>query len=1011
MSCPNLICQSCESPVSIFDQYCGVCAVALAALRWSLPGVAGWQSGNGHVAVHAGSTSAGVSFRNDGVVPAGLVLRMDDLSSLPDWVDRRSLDERLGREPLILEGGDERAIEIPILPECLASFFASEEGSRPGSGRRTAHLPFVTNLHEWKDGLWTSRPFEVVLLLARPPRIAPAGSFYLFLPVERLAGEGLEHEIEIFNETIRDVEVGRGMITDDRASTPPGYEFVSAEALVRRAPLEMPAIPAGDSRKGTLQLVDPGISQERLGWFAFTLEYPIQSPLGMSQIRCRVDGRIGRGPTLEVLGPRTLWIPLDRLQLEHVLTLRNPGQIPVAVGSIEVWREHGGREDKAPERDWLALSGLSQGDMIGPGEVRTLAVRAFPSRRPRDEFEESVCRRFLRILHDGLAGADGGRWLELEILATFGKAEEVLVGIDFGTTNSVVCIGGLRGSYPLRLEFGPESPQDHRIRSLMYFDSQNGGTEPFLFGEEANSSAAIRPENLVRSIKSVLASDPRVRYVFYQRIAGQSELPVTRTPHELLDLFISELRERSEHGVSYLNAGAYETLDIEMGTQLTFSQAVFSHPVQLPKEARQALVQAAQGAGINEGTQDVDEFFERYCIDEATASVLAYCGARVQGKALAEGKPGDRERVVSFDMGGGTTDLAAVEILNMGTFLDDPEGEVPVTVNLEDKAGSRFGGDDLDRALALRILSEIRRKSELEGAPVVIDEVRRAIEAKVYPSFQIDYQRRHETTSSEKHVEDTVASLYKLADMVLIEAEKAKCALTTSLERVTSTLPGTGWPREKSDPKVESANFEIQILRTDFEAMVQAMLTDKLALLDSVVHGADWEWPSVTTLLFTGQSTRIPVIREEVSRYVANRRGAGAPSLLRIDPDQGGFDPKTCVSFGAVLWGTSRNAGSWLKIENRARGRLTFDVKASMGPRLRPIKGLEKGQTFPAEGSIKVQKGSTELKLFREGKKGIHARFRFAPVREEGKILVRVEGLGDYFAVVDGQEIKGEVLS
>jgi molecular chaperone DnaK (HSP70) len=1016
MSPPILHCQNCESLVSVFDQYCGVCEVALAALRWSLPGEKDWQSGNGHVAVHAGATSAGVAFRNVGAVPAGLVLRIGDMSSLPDWIDHRSLSEGLGREPLILEGGDDRTVEIPIHPERLARFFASDEGSRPGSRQRQARLLFMTNLHEERNGLWTSIPFEVVLLLARPPRIAPASSFYRFLAVERLAGEGLEHEIEIFNETIRKIELARGTIVNDRASTPPGYEFVSWESLVRGAPLEPPAIEASSSWKGALRLGDPGLSPERLGWFAFTLEYPIQSPLDMSpiSIQCRVEGRLGRGPTLEAQGPRTLGIPLNGLQREHVFTLRNPGQIPVAVEAVEVWRDRKGMVGQAPERDWLALSGLSPGDVLGPGETRALVVRSHPARRPSDEFDEAVCRRTLRVRHDGLAGPAAGRWLELEILATFGKAVEVLAGIDFGTTNSVVCVGGLRGSYPLSLEFGPKSRQDHRIRSLMYFDSQGlkGDAEPFLFGDDANSSAAIRPENLVRSIKSVVARDPRARYVFYQRIAGQSELPVTKTPHELLDLFISELRERSEHGVSYLPAEAYEALEVDLGTQLTFSRAVFSHPVEMPGEARQALMLAAHRAGINEATKDVDEFFEQHCIDEATASVLAYCGARVQGQALVESEPGDCERVLSFDMGGGTTDLAAVEILNMATLLADPEGEIPVTVKLEDKAGSRFGGDDLDRALALRMLSEIRRKSERDGAPVAIDEIRRALQAGSYPAFQVDYQRRHGTLDSgtETRVEDVVSSLYKLADTVLTEAETAKCALT-SLESVTSILPGTGWPREKSDPQAESANFEIQVLRTDFEEMVRAKLKDRLPLLDGVVLGAGWEWPSVTTLLFTGQSARIPVIREEVARYVTQHRGEKAPPLLRIDPGQGGFDPKNCVAIGAVLWGTSGNAGSWLEIQDRVRGRLTFDVRTEMGPRLRPVKGLQKGQALPAKGTVKIQKGSTELKLFREGKKGIHARFRFAPLREGGEITVWVRGLGDYFVEVDGQEIKGEVLS
>jgi molecular chaperone DnaK (HSP70) len=1019
MPAPILRCPTCDSRVSSFDQYCGICSAVLARLRWSTSEEKAWHSTDGHVAVRAGARSALVRFRNQGVVPAGLVLRAEQL---PDWVDREALEEKIGQNVLVLlpSAGetDFAELEIPLVAARLAPLFEEEESGAPRNLEREAYLPFLTNLNEWRDGRWTSRPFKLTLLAARRPWISPARSHYRFLPVERLAGEGLDHPIELHNETIRDLElIGFHIFDDEMTPTPPGYERLLPDAIVHRAPLDPQQIVAGGTWNDVLRLAISEPPPAALGWFAVRVEYEGRSVDGREshKIECRVQGRVGRGPTLRVVGSFSLSLSLEQIRRKNVFTLENPGQIPVAVETLEILREG---DEKAPERDWLSLVGLAAGEVLAPGEVRTLRVQVQPSLRPSDEFAHAESRRQIRIRHDGLPRP--AQTLDLEVFVYFGRAKEFIAGIDFGTTNSVVCIGGADRSYALRLDRDLNQELD-RIRSLMYFESSKraGADGGFLYGEAAFSSAAVRPENLVRSIKTVVARDPRTRYVFYRRVTGLGDQRVTKTPQDLLDLFISELRTRAEEGVSYLPVEAGEDLGLDIGTQIALSRAVFSHPVEMTDDARRALMEAAHGAGINEKVREVGEFFETSCIDEATAAVLSYVQGRVQDPPILDVPPEDCEKVLCFDMGGGTTDLATVEVLQMKKFHDDPTGDTRVVVKLEAKAGAPFGGDDLDEMLAATILSEVRRQSEEQGAPVILGDVERAIRASSYSDFKTDFLRRREAMAetaekveqdavpSEARTEDEALRLYKLATDILAKAEEVKRKLSTAPEGLVD-LPGTEWPRERQDSQAEAKNFVVHLDRAAFEPQVRARVRTHLPLLDSVVQGAGWAWPSVTTLLFTGQSARVPCIREEVALYVAAQRGPEATALLP-EPDARSFDPKNCVAIGAAIWGANRYEGTWLDIVNGVNARLTFDVETRIGPRFRPVPGLQRGQSLPAEGAVPVQKGMDVLTLHRNRSREPYVKFRFPALQKSGELTVRVTGPSHYTVVVDGREIKGEV--
>lgn len=1042
MPAPILNCPTCGSPVSSFDQYCGVCGAVLARLRWSTPEEKAWHSTDGYVAVRQGARSALVRFRNEGVVPAGLVLRAEHVAELPDWVDRKELEKKIGEQTLVLPPNADEAsfteLEIPLVAAQLAPLFEEEESAIPRVLEREAHLPFLTNLNELQDGRWTSRPFKLTLLAARRPWISPARSHYRFLPIERLDGNGLEHRIELHNETIQDIDLLDIRITDDPdTATPPGYERLPAAAIFHREELEQrQPIEAGGSWSDVLRLAlaDPSYKEkEALQWFAAVVEYQGESVDGREShaIACRIQGRVGRGPTLRVVGEPSLVVRSDQLQKEHSFEIENPGQLPVRIETVEILREREGAEEAVAGRDWLALGGIAEGDLLAPGERRSLQVRLKPAQRPLDDFEEESQRR-VRIRHDGLPG-QGQALVTLEVTVRFGRAEVRVAGIDFGTTNSVVCIRGKEASYPLRLETDPApepdlAPNPNRIRSLMYFDSnaRGGFDESFLFGDLASSSANVSPENLVRSIKTVIARKPWMRYVFYRSGTDSARQRVTRTAQELLNLFISELRRRGEMGARLLPRKAFSDLGLDgMGTQINLGQAVFSHPAEIGTEAKRALMEAARRAGINEAFSELDGFFGVGSIDEATAAVLAYAEERVLG-SFSDLPRSDTERVLCFDMGGGTTDMAAIEVLGIASY-DAGERE-RVTVNLKARAGVRFGGDYLDQLLALMILQEIGQQIGEQSSSVVLPKVELAICSTSYPDFRDAILQLREAENGRDHAgeengdgaqaENEWLAIYKVATEILKSAEKAKRKLSSlEAEEVTTVLSGSIWPHV--DGVAATENFEVRLQRAAFEDQVREETRKHLHLLDSIVQGADWKWPEVTTLLFTGQSARMLAIREEVANYIESRRGTDAPELLRIEPGRSGFDPKNCVAIGAAIWGANQQAlEPWLEIHNHVQDRLTYDLETKSGPAKRPrftkVPGLERGQSLPAQGRISLPAGMKRhgLELYRDRGESAYVTFKF-PLEVVGPsdLVIQIHGPNDFSIVVGGREYKGEVRS
>ncbi len=240
------------------------------------------------------------------------------------------------------------------------------------------------------------------------------------------------------------------------------------------------------------------------------------------------------------------------------------------------------------------------------------------------------------------------------------------VGIDLGTTNSVVAV--MEGGEPVVIanaEGGRTTP------SVVAF-TKSGER---LVGQLARRQAAVNPENTVYSIKRFMGRlysevETERKMVPYRTVAGKEsrvevEIQGKRyTPEEISAMILQKLKTDAE---------AY------LGEKVT--DAVITVPAYFNDSQRQATKNAGQIAGLN----------VIRIINEPTAASLAY------GLEKKE-----NEKILVFDLGGGTYDVSVLEV-GEGVF------EVKAT-----NGDTHLGGDDYDRRVVDWVADEFKREQGID---------------------------------------------------------------------------------------------------------------------------------------------------------------------------------------------------------------------------------------------------------------------------------------------------------
>jgi molecular chaperone DnaK len=240
------------------------------------------------------------------------------------------------------------------------------------------------------------------------------------------------------------------------------------------------------------------------------------------------------------------------------------------------------------------------------------------------------------------------------------------VGIDLGTTNSVIAV--MEGGEPVVI---PNAEGGRTTPSVVAFTK----TGERLVGQLARRQAAVNPENTVFSIKRFMGRkleevERERKMVPYKVVAGKDgrvevEIQGKRyTPEQISAMILQKLKTDAE---------AY------LGEKVT--DAVITVPAYFNDSQRQATKNAGEIAGLNVVR----------IINEPTAAALAY------GLDKKE-----NEKILVFDLGGGTYDVSVLEV-GEGVF------EVKAT-----NGDTHLGGDDYDRRLVDYIADEFKKEQGID---------------------------------------------------------------------------------------------------------------------------------------------------------------------------------------------------------------------------------------------------------------------------------------------------------
>ena len=307
------------------------------------------------------------------------------------------------------------------------------------------------------------------------------------------------------------------------------------------------------------------------------------------------------------------------------------------------------------------------------------------------------------------------------------QKEEIIVGIDLGTTNSLIAIIHPETKQPTVLK---EFDNTTLVPSIVHF----GPGEQLSVGNEAKQYLITEPHNTIFSVKRLMGKSYKdvadaSGFFTYKIIDDGSENLVKievngkfYTPIELSSFILKALKHRAEHIL-----------------KTPVHKAVITVPAYFNDAQRQATRDAGKLAGL-----DVLRI-----INEPTAASLAYgLGLNKDVDLSAETLRGAEKIVAVYDLGGGTFDISVLRIAD-GIF------EV-----LSTNGDTYLGGDDFDHAIVLHLMQQLSiSEDQIKVNKSLGQQLRLSAEqAKINLSTSDVYT----TTINDKKVSLTRAELEKL---------------------------------------------------------------------------------------------------------------------------------------------------------------------------------------------------------------------------------------------------------
>ena len=323
-----------------------------------------------------------------------------------------------------------------------------------------------------------------------------------------------------------------------------------------------------------------------------------------------------------------------------------------------------------------------------------------------------------------------------------------LIGIDLGTTNS--CVATMENGEAVVI---PNAEGGRTTPSVVAF-TKNGER---IVGAAAKRQAVTNGARTIFSIKREMGTDNRVK------IDGKNY-----TPQEISAMILQKLKQDAE---AYLGE--------------TVTDAVITVPAYFSDGQRQATKDAGRIAGLN----------VLRIINEPTAAALAYGVDK-----------GGSQRIMVYDLGGGTFDVSILDINN------------EVIEVLATAGNNRLGGDDFDACVSNYLVEEFRRREHIDLT----------------------------------HDQTAMSRIREAAEKAKIELSAAMTT-TVSLPFLTSGPDG-------------AKHLEIDLTRAKFDELTAHLVEASVGPVEQALRDAGLQARELNRVLLVGGSTRIPAVQAAVKR-------------------------------------------------------------------------------------------------------------------------------------------------
>ena len=365
-----------------------------------------------------------------------------------------------------------------------------------------------------------------------------------------------------------------------------------------------------------------------------------------------------------------------------------------------------------------------------------------------------------------------------------------MIGIDLGTTNS--CVSVMDGTTPKVIE---NSEGDRTTPSFVAYTDDD-----ILVGQSAKRQAVTNPKDTLYAVKRLIGrkfDEDAVK-------KDQDIVPYTIVKAENGDAWVEAKGKKvapPEVSAKILQK-MKKTAEDYLGQEVT--EAVITVPAYFNDDQRKATKDAGKIAGL-----DVKRI-----INEPTAAALAY----------GLDKQKNEQKIVVYDLGGGTFDVSIIEISNL-------DGEQSFDV-LSTNGDTFLGGEDFDLRLIDHLADEFKKEQgvDLKNDPMAIQRLKEA-------------------------------------------AEKAKIELSSSTQ-TDINLPYV--TADASGPK----HLNMKLTRAKLESLVDDLVSRTLDPCKQALSDAGLNASDINEVILVGGQTRMPKVQEAVQNFF------GKEPKKEVNPDE-----------------------------------------------------------------------------------------------------------------------------